>query len=452
MREKLLSLLEQLQRLTPSYEAQLQNVRTVERHIILPIKALGLPVVAWFAFWNLYRTPVSTNWEIAMQNVYLFFIAYCMISIAWGFLIWGANGLKRWQLSTVVFCGILMDTLFIGGVTVGSKGFDSSTFWIFALWIIRSAICMPGFLQQCWLSGLICVIYVLAGLTENWAVQADGFEREAFVEPVVLRIFFLAMLSTCATGVHLALVRRAQIKEEAQEFILRQEQIRANGRLAAEIAHQLKNPLGIINNVVFTIQRKVERGDKDIGGQIKIIREEIERSDSIITDLMGYAKLAEGALERLAINDELDTALTMVFPKGASFGINITKEYAQGLPHILMQRNHLSEILVNLLSNARDILDGTGQIAVRTKFGNDYAVIVEIADNGPGIETSIKDQIWTPYFTTKQKGTGLGLAIVKHNVEMYSGTIEVFSDIGYGTCFRIKLPARSLLKLKNKQI
>ncbi len=167
---------------------------------------------------------------------------------------------------------------------------------------------------------------------------------------------------------------------------------------------------------------------------------------------MGYAKLAEGALERLAINDELDTALTMVFPKGASFGINITKEYAQGLPHILMQRNHLSEILVNLLSNARDILDGTGQIAVRTKFGNDYAVIVEIADNGPGIETSIKDQIWTPYFTTKQKGTGLGLAIVKHNVEMYSGTIEVFSDIGYGTCFRIKLPARSLLKLKNKQI
>ena len=284
-------------------------------------------------------------------------------------------------------------------------------------------------------------------MLENWAVSADGFEREDFVESVVLRIFFLIMLSACSMGVHLAVVRQKQVREEAQEFLLRQEQIRANGRLAAEIAHQLKNPLGIINNVIYIIQRKVERGKTDIQGQIQIIREEIDRSDRIITDLMGYAKLAEGTLERLDINNELDWAASQVFPKGTQFGIQIIREYAQGLPNILMQRRHLSEVLMNLLSNARDILLDRGQIALRTRFGQNYAVIVEVADNGPGMEPDILPQIWTPYFTTKKKGTGLGLAIVKHNVEMYGGHIEVYSEPGKGTCFTIELPARSFLKL-----
>ena len=102
---------------------------------------------------------------------------------------------------------------------------------------------------------------------------------------------------------------------------------------------------------------------------------------------------------------------------------------------------------MNLLSNARDILVDRGQIALRTRFGQNYAVIVEVADNGPGMEPDILPQIWTPYFTTKKKGTGLGLAIVKHNVEMYGGHIEVYSEPGKGTCFTIELPARSFLKL-----
>lgn len=162
---------------------------------------------------------------------------------------------------------------------------------------------------------------------------------------------------------------------------------------------------------------------------------------------MGYAKLAEGTLERLAINEELDRALDQVFPKGTQFGIDIVKEYAQGLPHLMMQRNHLAEILVNLLSNARDILGDRGQIALRSRFSADYAVIAEIADNGPGIDPEFLSQIWVPYFTTKRKGTGLGLSIVKHNVEMYGGTIEVYSEPGRGTCFTIQIPARSFLRM-----
>lgn len=445
--QKIKELLEKAKALVPDSEEMRQRVRVVERHILLPIKVVALPIVLWKALAQIWDTEVLTHWDATMHMIYLFFVFYFMISLAWGILIWGMAGLKRWQLLIVLFAGILADTLFLAGVMVGSHGFDSPVFWLFCLWIIRTSVCLPTFMMQLSVASIICLLYVSAGLLESRAVSADGFTREAFAEPVVLRIFFLVMLSVCSMGVHLTLVRQKQVREEAQEFWLRQEQIRANGRLAAEIAHQLKNPLGIINNVAYIIQKKVERGKTDIDGQIQIIREEINRSDQIITDLMGYAKLAEGTLERLAINAELDRALDQVFPKGTQFGIDISKEYAQGLPHLMMQRSHLAEILVNLLSNARDILEDRGQIALRSRFSSDYAVIVEIADSGPGISPEFLSQIWVPYFTTKRKGTGLGLSIVKHNVEMYGGTIEVYSEPGRGTCFTIQLPARSFLKM-----
>lgn len=445
--QKIKELLDKAKALVPDSEEMRQRIRVVERHILLPIKVVALPIVLWKALAQIWSAEVLTHWDATMHMIYLFFVFYFMISLAWGILIWGMAGLKRWQLLIVLFAGILSDTFFLAGVMVGSHGFDSPVFWLFCLWIIRTSVCLPTFMMQLSVASIICLLYVSAGLLESWAVSADGFTREAFAEPVVLRIFFLVMLSVCSMGVHLTLVRQKQVREEAQEFWLRQEQIRANGRLAAEIAHQLKNPLGIINNVAYIIQKKVERGKTDIDGQIQIIREEINRSDQIITDLMGYAKLAEGTLERLAINAELDRALDQVFPKGTQFGIDISKEYAQGLPQLMMQRSHLAEILVNLLSNARDILEDRGQIALRSRFSSDYAVIVEIADSGPGISPEFLSQIWVPYFTTKRKGTGLGLSIVKHNVEMYGGTIEVYSEPGRGTCFTIQLPARSFLKM-----
>lgn len=441
-------LIEKSKQLTPDWDEMLVRIRMVERHIILPLKALILPVIGFISTLKVWEINMDTSWDTTMHLVYLFFLLYLVISIAWGILIWGMNNLKQWQILTIVFVGIIADSLFTSAGMIGSKGFDSPLFWIFSLWIIRVAICLPTFILQLIADSLICLFYLISGFIEVWAMELDGLERDAFSEPVTIRIFFLVILSASSMGVHLALVRQQQILKDSQEFHLRQEQIRANGRLAGEIAHQLKNPLGIINNVVYTIQRKIDRGSTDINPQLQIIREEIERSDRIITDLMGYAKLAEGTLERLDINQEMNRAIDQVFPKGSHFDIKITRQYAQGLPHIMMQRNHLSEVLVNLLSNARDALGTQGEIAMRTRFGSDYVIVAEIADNGKGIPSEIISQIWTPYFTTKAKGTGLGMSIVKHNVEMYGGSINVYSESGKGTCFTIQLPARSFLKLK----
>jgi signal transduction histidine kinase len=241
--------------------------------------------------------------------------------------------------------------------------------------------------------------------------------------------------------------RQRRALAEAREFALRQDQLQATGRLAAEIAHQLKNPLGIINNAAFTLQRTVKEG-KTITQQIQIIREEVDRSDRILTELMGYARLSEGKVEKLEITQELDRAIDQVFPKAAPYDITVQRDYGPALPPLLAQRGHLSEVFVNILQNAREAMGGKGLIKVSARYGGNFDVIVKIEDNGPGIPPEKLEKIFEPYFTTKEKGTGLGLAIVKHNTELYNGTVQVESELGKGTLFTIRLPAKTIINIK----
>ncbi len=162
---------------------------------------------------------------------------------------------------------------------------------------------------------------------------------------------------------------------------------------------------------------------------------------------MGYAQLAEGRVERLEVASEIDDALLQVFPPAAKYEVRIKRYYSSDLPAILMQRQHLSSVLVNLLQNAREALDGHGEIEVATRYGEDDSIVISIADNGPGISHDKISKIFDAYFTTRAKGTGLGLAIVKHNTEMYGGAVKVHSELGKGTRFTLEFPPRILMKL-----
>jgi signal transduction histidine kinase len=278
--------------------------------------------------------------------------------------------------------------------------------------------------------------------------EADREESKHDTQYLLMRIFLLLLMTACGYGVQVLFDKQQRADEEAREFALRQEQLRSAGRLAAEIAHQIKNPLGIINNAAFTLQRTVKEGKSTITQQIRIIREEVERSDRIITELIGYAQLAEGRVEKLNVVEVLDSAIEQVFPPAAKFQIDVKRDYGSALPPILIQRGHLSEIFVNLLQNAREALQGQGTIEVGAHYVENYSVMVSVSDDGAGIPPEIQQKIFEPYFTTKEKGTGLGLAIVKHNVETYGGSVKVESELGKGTRFTLIFPGRTLMKLQ----
>ena len=275
--------------------------------------------------------------------------------------------------------------------------------------------------------------------------MTEGAVMENGTEPFLLRLIILWLMTASCYGVQLLLFRQRLSEEEDQKSTARNDELKAAGRLAAEIAHQLKNPLGIINNAVFSLQRGLKDGKRDFTLQIQIIREEIERSDRILTQLMGYAQLSEGRVEKLDVAEELNRAMAEVLPPGTSYDTQTHRDYGANLPALLMQRNHLSVVLVNLLQNAREALNGRGNIHLHAHYGDNNTLQIVIRDDGPGIAPDKLDKIFEAYVTTKEKGTGLGLAIVKHNVELYGGWVRAESELGKGARFILLFPAKTFI-------
>ena len=270
-------------------------------------------------------------------------------------------------------------------------------------------------------------------------------EQETVVsDPNVPKLIVLWLLAACCYGVQ-ALLRLIRMIQEWREFAVREGQLASAGRLSAEFAHQIKNPLAIINNAVYSLQRAVKEGRLDISPQLEIIREEVERSDKIITQIMGYAQLSEGHVEKLDLVEEVNRAVDETFPKAVDTGVRIERRYAPHLPPLLMQRQHLSQILVNILQNAREALNGSGKVTVSVSVRKDESAEIIIADTGPGIPPEKIERVFEQYYSTKEKGTGLGLAIVKHNVELYAGSVRAESELGKGARFILTFPAKTVM-------
>jgi len=224
--------------------------------------------------------------------------------------------------------------------------------------------------------------------------------------------------------------------------------LRSAGRLAAEFAHQIKNPLAVINNAAFSLQRALRDGKLEARQQLEIIQEEVSRADRIVTQVMGYAQLTEGRVEKLDVVEELERAITQIFPPAVPSGIRVHREFSRTFPPLLMQRRHFSEIILNLLKNAHEAVGENGNVYLTAVSRRGYSVEIVVRDDGPGIPPDKIERIFEAYYTTKEHGTGLGLAIVKHNVELYGGTVLAESGLGKGATFTLLFPAKTLMKLQ----
>ena len=148
--------------------------------------------------------------------------------------------------------------------------------------------------------------------------------------------------------------------------------------------------------------------------------------------------------------EKIKQAIEQVFPAAVPTKIKMRKELDGHFPPLLMQRGHLSEILVNLLLNAREALGDKGNVLLTARCLADNAVEISVSDDGPGIAPAKLEQVFEAYFTTKEKGTGLGLAIVRHNAELYGGIVRVESELGKGAKFTVTLPAKAMPKPSSK--
>lgn len=445
-----------LVKIPPPDSPQLERrIRIMERDIVLPAKAAAIAMLMHSFYFTPWIGIVSSNLDVAVESTQYFFWLYVVVNAVVALLLLFMDHLPIAAVEWAVFTMSLVDGIFVSALTLVTGGYDSIMYWIFLGLIVRSSVSVPRATSQLMLNFTLIACYVLAGvidisLAENLARAEihimDVPENPA--EHLLLRLILLLLMTGCCYALQVLLERHRQALEQAQEFALRENQLHSAGRLAAEFAHQIKNPLAIINNAVFSLRRAIQEKKGDLNVQIMMIEEEVGRADRIIEQVMGYAQLSEGRVEKVDVKEALDQAVLQVFPPGAQYKIHIHRDYAQDFPPLLMQRRHVAETFLNLLQNARDALDGKeGNVFVKARCWNDYTVEVSIADDGPGLANGKKEQIFEPYYTTKPKGTGLGLATVKHNVELYGGSVRVESELGKGACFTVLFPGRTLVKL-----
>jgi signal transduction histidine kinase len=441
------NLREMLRETAPPQEHMASRLRAVEKDVILPVKAVFVGILLYYFYFSRWFEGLTLPRSVAQEVVQSFFLIYLFFNIGVSAVLLRFKGLSMDVVERIIFSSNFLDGLFLSALTYLTGGFGSTLYWIFLGLIVRNAVSTPRQVPQFILNVSLILLYPVAGLLGKYIPIELGDGENMSTEPFLLRLFVLLLMAACCYGLQVLIERQRRAEEEAREFAARQAELHSAGRLAAQIAHQIKNPLCIINNAAYSLQRAVEQGKNMGTEQVRIIREEVEKSDQILTKLMGYAQLAEGKVEKLNIDEELDRAVAEVFPAGAYEAI-IKKEYAPELPVLLMQRGHLSEILVNILQNAREATEGAGQIRISAQPGPDQSINLSIEDNGPGISKSQISKVFDSYFSTKEKGTGLGLSIVKHNVEMYGGTVSVQSELGSGATFSVHLPTRTFMKLR----
>jgi len=424
---------------------------------MLPLKAFAIGMIFYSFVSTRWFGLASSMFDITVETVQYLFWFYVLASVAFALLMLNLARLPLAIVQWTVVTSSLVDGLFLTGMALLTGGLDSILFWLFVGLIVRNTVSVPPGVSQVILNFAISLCYILVGVLDLSVMSnldaatsraLNLTPQENWGQPFVLRLMVLWLTAVSCYGAQVLLERQRLAAEEAEEFAMREGQLRSAGRLAAEFAHQIKNPLAVINNAAFSLQRTLRDGKTGSAQQIEIIQEEVSRADRIVTQIMGYAQLTEGRVEKLNVVEELDRAITQIFPPAVPTGIRVHREFGRTFPPLLMQRRHLSEIILNLLKNAREAVGENGNVSIIADSRPNHAVEISVRDDGPGIPPDKTERVFEAYYTTKEHGTGLGLAIVKHNVELYGGTVRVESGLGKGAAFTLVFPAKTLIKPK----
>lgn len=241
-------------------------------------------------------------------------------------------------------------------------------------------------------------------------------------------------------------------EKRLQELQLMQaEKLSSIGVLAAGVAHEINNPLSSVAGYAEALLRRFSEEHSlaedprlaDFPKYLQVIVRESYRCKGIIDSLLSFSRKSDGSAGNVNINDVLSEVLELVRYKSRFEKIEIRTDLQSDLPDVIGDPGGLRQVCMNLLMNAHQAIPGAGVVEISTRSGDRSTVLFEIRDNGCGISPDAIDQIWDPFFTTKDvgKGLGLGLAVTYNIIKRLGGEISVESKVGKGSKFSVRMPA-----------
>ena len=231
----------------------------------------------------------------------------------------------------------------------------------------------------------------------------------------------------------------AQLKQ-TQAQLVQSTKLAAIGELAANIAHEINNPLTTVLGFASFLAERLPEGDS-MREELNLIQEEASRARDIVRDLLQFSRQRDFMPETADLNMVLDQVVAMLRRQGALSAITLNEAYAPDLPTLEVDVPRIKQVFLNIVNNAVYVMADGGSLTIRTKRDG-KTVRVEFEDTGPGIQPEHRDRIFDPFFTTKPEvsGTGLGLSVSLGIVQSHGGTIEVESEVGKGSTFTVVLP------------
>lgn len=233
--------------------------------------------------------------------------------------------------------------------------------------------------------------------------------------------------------------RQAKQLRKTQSKLVRREKLTALGQLASSVAHELRNPLGTIKNVIYYLNiLDAGKGNSEVVDSLKIVDKAVEHANKIIEDLLDFARVREPNKQMVNINDVIKEVVDRF---QVHQGIEVVEDFSLSLPKLAFDVLQMQQVFYNIVQNALQAMIDKGKLIVTTVQENNN-IRIYFKDNGPGITKENLENIFEPLFSTKAKGTGLGLNVCKSLVSGHDGKLLVESALGKGTTFIVELPIR----------
>lgn len=241
--------------------------------------------------------------------------------------------------------------------------------------------------------------------------------------------------------------------EQIEERERLRDRLAAVGEMAAVMAHEIKNPLAGIEVLAGLLRRKVP-DNPDAQALVKDIISEAKMANAIVQEVLAFVRPVRLQVDRTSLGGAITSAITMADGKANRGSIFVDNALPADLPLLGADEHQLTQVFCNLLINAYEALEGRGRIDITARIANTATdgallpdghqavptIVVDIADDGPGMPADVAEKIFNPFFTTKAQGSGLGLAIVRKIVDAHEGRIDMTTADGRGTRFRVTLP------------
>ncbi len=236
--------------------------------------------------------------------------------------------------------------------------------------------------------------------------------------------------------------------EQSRQHLMQAEKLALVGKLAAGVAHSVRNPLTSVKMRLFSLERSLDLAPSQ-RDDFEVISEEIRHLDTIVRNFLEFSRPPRPKFQQASPSDVVDMTLNLLKHRLETYGVDVRLVRERPLPEVDVDPEQLKEALVNLILNACDAMGENGRIEITEQTGFmdplGRVAILQLSDSGPGIPPEIQDKVFQPFFSTKEEGTGLGLAIAKRILEEHGGYIHLKPSDKQGATFVLVLPVREHL-------